>query len=57
MRIVTGDILKNRETGEFFEVKKIRNEKVTLKAKGQPHKGWYGDKEVLEFFYEKLENH
>jgi hypothetical protein len=57
MRIVTGDILKNRETGEFFEVKKIKNEKVTLKAKGQPHKGWYGDKEVLEFFYEKLENH
>jgi hypothetical protein len=50
---VIGDILKNRLTGEFYEVKKIRMEKVTLEAKGVPNKGWFGDKETLELFYEK----
>jgi hypothetical protein len=53
MRTVIGDILKNRLTGEFYEVKKIRMEKVTLEAKGVPNKGWFGDKETLELFYEK----
>ena len=53
MRTVIGDILKNRLTGEFYEVKKIRMEKVTLEAKDAPNKGWFGDRETLELFYEK----
>jgi hypothetical protein len=56
MRTVMGDILKNRETGEFYEVKKIRMEKVTLEAKNAPNKGWFGDKEALELLYEKAKN-
>ena len=56
MRTVIGDILKNRLTGEFYEVKKIRMEKVTLEAKNVTNKGWFGDKEILELLYEKAEN-
>jgi hypothetical protein len=56
MRTVMGDILKNRETGEFYEVKKIRMERVTLEAKNGPNKGWYGDREALELLHEEEVN-
>jgi len=56
METVIGDILKNRLTGEFYKVKKIRIDKVTLEAKDVPNKGWFGDKESLELLYEKAEN-
>jgi len=56
METVIGDILKNRLTGEFYKVQKIRIDKVTLEAKDVPNKGWFGDKETLELLYEKAEN-
>lgn len=56
MKTVIGERLKNKSTGELYRVKKIRMQKVLLEAENGPHKGWYGDDESLELFYEKLES-
>jgi hypothetical protein len=56
MKILTGDILKNKFTGELYRVKKMRRKTVLLEAESRPNKAWFGDDESLELFYEKVEN-
>ncbi len=57
MRTWIGDTWKNRQTGEVYKVKKIRVETVMLEAENRPNKVWLGDKETLEFLYEKAEDY
>jgi hypothetical protein len=56
MKTWIGDILKNKLTGEFYKVKRIKIETVMLEAENTPNKIWLGDKESLEFLYEKTEH-
>jgi len=54
MIVFLGDLLRNRFTGELYEVKGFRFDKVTLVAQGVPDKGWFGDEEVLGFLFERV---
>lgn len=54
MIIQLGDTLKNRLTGEFFEVKLFRMNKVLLVSKEFPDKSWYGDDVLMKFLFEKV---
>jgi hypothetical protein len=56
MKTMMGEILKNKLTGELYHVKKVKLEKVLLEAEDRSNKGWFGDDESLELFYEKVEN-
>jgi hypothetical protein len=56
MRIVIGQILKSKLTGELYKVKKIKMQTVLLEAESKPNKAWLGDDESLKLFYEKVEN-
>ena len=53
MKTLMGDTLKSKLTGELYEVKRIKMQTVLLGAKSNPNKAWFGDKEILELFYEK----
>lgn len=54
MRVFLGDVLRNKFTGELYEVKRFRFDKVILVADGVPEKGWFGDEETLEFLFERV---
>jgi len=56
MKPAIGDILKSKVTGELFRVRNIKMSTIFLVAKNLPNKVWFGDKEMLETFYEKVEN-
>ena len=56
MEIAIGNILKNKVTGELFRVKNIKMSNILLVAKNLPNKIWLGDGEILEVFYEKIDN-
>ena len=55
MEPVTGDLLKNKSTGEFFKVKKVKERIILLEAENTPNKVWLGNKECLEILYDKVE--
>ncbi len=55
MKPVAGDLLKSKSTGEFYKVKKIKEQIVLLEAEGVPNKVWLGNKECLEILYDKVE--
>ncbi len=56
MKPVAGDLLKNKSTGEFFKVKKVKERIILLEAENTPNKVWLGNKECLEILYDKVEN-
>jgi hypothetical protein len=56
MRTVLGDKVKSKSTGEFYEVKKIREPVILLEAENIPDKLWLGNKESLELLYDRVEN-
>jgi len=56
MKPAIGDILKSKVTGELFRVRNIKMPTILLVAKNLPDKIWLGDNEMLEIFYEKVEN-
>ncbi len=56
MKPVTGDILKSKSTGEFYKVRKIREQIVLLEAESIPNKVWLGNKECLEILYDEVED-
>ncbi len=56
MKTVLGDIVKSKWTGEFYTVKKIKEQIFLLEAKNAPNKFWLGNKESLELLYDKAEN-
>jgi hypothetical protein len=55
MQPVTGDLLKNKSTGEFYKVKKVKERIILLEAENTPNKVWLGNKECLEILYDKVE--
>jgi hypothetical protein len=55
MQPVTGDVLKNKSTGEFYKVKKVKERIILLEAENTPNKVWLGNKECLEILYDKVE--
>lgn len=55
MKPVAGDRLKSKSTGEFYKVKKIKEQIVLLEAESIPNKVWLGNKECLEILYDKVE--
>jgi hypothetical protein len=56
MKAVLGDTVKSKWTGEFFKVKKIKEQIFLLEAENVPNKFWLGNKESLESLYDKVEN-
>ena len=56
MKPVMGDILKNKTTGEFYKVKKIKEQIILLEAENIPNEVWLGNKECLEILYDKVED-
>jgi hypothetical protein len=56
MRTVLGDKVKSKSTGEFYEVKKIKELVILLEAENIPDKLWLGNKESLELLYDSVEN-
>jgi len=55
MKPVTGGVLRSRSTGEFYKVKKIKEQIVLLEAESVPNKMWLGNRECLEILYDKVE--
>ena len=55
MKPVTGDLLKNKSTGELYKVKKVKERIILLEAENTPNKVWLGNKECLEILYDKVE--
>ena len=55
MEPVTGDLLKNKSTGEFFKVKKVKERIILLEAENTPNRVWLGSKECVEILYDKVE--
>jgi len=55
MKTALGDLVKNKSSGEFFKVKKIKESVILLQAENAPDKLWLGNKESLELLYEKVE--
>jgi hypothetical protein len=56
MKPVMGDVLKSKSTGEFYKVKKIKEQIILLEAENMPSNLWLGNKELLELLYDKVEN-
>ena len=56
MKPVMGDVLKSKSTGEFYKVKKIKEQIILLEAENMPSHLWLGNKELLELLYDKVEN-
>ena len=56
MKPVMGDILKSKTTGEFYKVKKIKEQIILLEAENMPNKVWLGNKKCLEILYDKVED-
>jgi hypothetical protein len=51
-----GDLLKNKSTGEFYKVKKVKERIILLEAENTPNKVWLGSKECLEILYDRVED-
>ncbi len=56
MKPVTGDLLKSKSTGEFYKVKKNKEQIILLEAESIPNKVWLGNKECLDILYDKVED-
>jgi hypothetical protein len=56
MKTALGDIVKSKSTGEFYQVKKIKEPVVLLEARNMPQKLWLGNHESLELLYEKVDD-
>jgi len=52
MRIVEGDRLKHRLTGQLYELKIIKNGTFVLQSEKTPYRMWFGERD-LELFFEK----
>jgi hypothetical protein len=54
MRIVEGDRLKHKLTGQLYELKIIRDGAFVLESKDTPYRMWFGERD-LELFFERAE--
>jgi hypothetical protein len=55
MKPATGDLLKNKSTGELYKVKKVKERIILLEAENTPNKVWLGNRECLEILYDQVE--
>ena len=56
MKPIMGDVLKSKSTGEFYKVKKIKEQIILLEAEGMSNKLWLGNDELLELLYDRVED-
>ena len=54
MKIVEGDRLKHKLTGQLYELKTIKDGTCILESKETPYRMWYGERD-LELFFETAE--
>jgi len=52
MRIVEGDRLKHKLTGQLYELKIIKNGTFVLESEETPYRMWFGERD-LELFFER----
>ena len=52
MRIVEGDRLKHKLTGQLYELKIVRDDTFVLESKDTPYRMWFGQRD-LELFFER----
>lgn len=51
MRILEGERFKHKFTGQFYEVKLIKEDTFILESADSPYRIWFGEGE-LELFFE-----
>jgi hypothetical protein len=51
MRIVEGDRLKHKFTGQLYELKIIKEGTFILESEDTPYRMWFGERD-LELFFE-----
>lgn len=51
MRVVEGDQLKHKLTGQFYELKKAKDGTFILVSKDTPYRMWFGERD-LEIYFE-----
>jgi len=56
MRPIMGDVLKSKSTGEFYKVKRIKEQIILLEAEDMSNKLWLGNDELLELLYDRVED-
>jgi hypothetical protein len=54
MRIVEGDRLKHKLTGQLYELKIIKDGTFVLESKDTPYRMWFGERD-LELFFERAQ--
>jgi hypothetical protein len=52
MRIVEGDRLKHKLTGQFYELKIVKDGTFVLESQDTPYRMWFGERD-LELFFER----
>jgi hypothetical protein len=52
MRIVEGDRLKHKLTGQLYELKIIKQGTFVLESEKTPYRMWFGERD-LELFFER----
>jgi hypothetical protein len=50
MRIVEGDRLKHKLTGQCYELKTAKDGTFVLESEETPYRMWFGEKDVELFF-------
>ncbi len=50
MRIAEGDRLKHKLTGQFYELKTVRDGTFILESEETPYRMWFGERDLKLFF-------
>ena len=50
MRIVEGDRLKHKLTGQLYELKMVKEGTCVLEGEDTPYRMWFGEKDLEHFF-------
>jgi len=53
MRVVEGERFKHKFTGQFYEVKIIKDDTFILESADSPYRMWFGEGD-LELFFEMV---
>ena len=54
MKIVEGDRLRHKLTGQLYELKTVKDGTFILESEETPYRLWYGERD-LELFFETAE--
>jgi hypothetical protein len=50
MRVAEGDRLKHKLTGQFYELKTIKEGTFVLESEETPYRMWFGERDLELFF-------